>query len=152
MGPPLIGQTLPFIRDPFHFLSDRQQRHGNVFESTLERLGRRQEFSAITELRKLAMAVLCRNVMGLPEGPETESISRDYGLVLTGITATPIPFPGTPYGRARGARDRLLARIRKVIAERRARPGDDAISRILAARATDGSVISDAEAVAALTS
>ena len=228
MGLPLIGETMPFIRDPFHFLTERQQRYGNVFKSsavgrrlvflagtegaeafydddnitrlrantfnlvdmfgginmamfdgprhialksmaltafdhaamaryvadmealiasTLERLAQRSEFSALSEMRKLAMAALCRTVIGLPEGPETESISRDYSLVLTGITSTPVPLPGFAYGRARGARDRLLAGIRGVVAKRRARPGEDALSAILAARAADGSVISDAEAV-----
>ena len=169
MGPPLIGETLSFMRDPFHFLTKRQQRHGNVFksnvvgrrvvflagtqgaeafyndenitrshahfypivdlfgginmemfdgprhfalksmaltafdrtaiagylpdiealiESTLQRLEQRNEFSAITELRKLAIAAIAWNVMGLPEGSATEAIARDYGLVLTGIFAS----------------------------------------------------------------
>ncbi len=228
MGPPLIGETLSFMRDPFHFLTKRQQRHGNIYksnvvgrrvvflagtqgaeafyndenitrshahffpivdlfgginmemfdgprhfalksmaltafdraaiagylpdvaaliESTLQRLEQRTEFSAIVELRKLAIAAICWNVMGLPEGSETEAIARDYGLVLTGITSLPIPIPGTPYGRAHAARDRVLARIRRVIAARRARPGSDAISRMLTARAADGSVYSDAAAL-----
>jgi cytochrome P450 len=228
MGLPLLGETMPFIRDPFHFLSERQQRYGNIFKSsvvgrkfvflagtkgaeafydddnitrvradtfnlvdmfgginmamfdgprhvalksmaltafdhaamagyvadmdvliasTLGRLAQRNEFSALGEMRKLAMAALCRTVIGLPEGPETESITRDYALVLTGVTSTPVPLPGFAYGRARGARDRLLARIRRVVAERRASPGEDALSRILAAKAADGSVFSDSEAV-----
>jgi retinoid hydroxylase len=228
MGLPLVGETMAFIRDPFHFLTERQRRHGNIFKSrvvgrrfvflagtegaeafyddgnitrlradtfnlvdmfgginmamfdgprhvalksialtafdhaamagyvapmealiasTLDRLAQRDEFSALSEMRTLAMAALCRTVIGLPEGPETESIGRDYALVLTGVTSTPVPLPGLAYGRARGARDRLLARIRRIVTERRARPGEDALSRILAARAPDGSVISDAEAV-----
>jgi len=59
-----------------------------LIESTLQRLEQRNEFSAITELRKLAIAAIAWNVMGLPEGSATEAIARDYGLVLTGIFAS----------------------------------------------------------------
>jgi cytochrome P450 len=84
--------------------------------------------------------------MGLASGPETDAICDDYGTILTGLVSIPVAFPGTPYARARAARDRVLSHIRRVITQRRAQPGRDALSRMLGARAADGRVYTDAEA------
>ena len=125
------------------YLPDMQR----LIESTLHRLSQSDEFPAVAELRRLAIEAICFNVMGLPPGPETEAITQDYGSVLTGLISLPVPVPGGPYGRARAARDRLLARIRQVIRDRRAEPGIDGISRMLNARAADGRTYTDDEAV-----
>jgi cytochrome P450 len=228
MGLPVVGETLPFLRNLCGFLEDRHQRHGNVFksrvlgrrvvflagtegaeafydaanisrsdahpyplvdlfgglniemydgpqhlalksialaafdhaaissylpdiqrliQSTVARLEEAGEFSATGDLRRLAIEAICWNVMGLPPGPETEAITHDYGLVLAGLTSLPLPVPGTPYGRARAARDRLLARIRTVIGERRGQPGTDGLSRLLTGKADDGRAFTDQEAL-----
>jgi cytochrome P450 len=117
------------------------------FESSLARLAAASEFSGTAELRKLAIEAIAQNVMGLGRGAETDAICEDYGRLLRGLTSLPVPLPGTPYARARAARDRLLATIRKVVGQRRAHPGDDALSRMLTARAADGRVYTDDEAV-----
>jgi cytochrome P450 len=228
IGLPLLGETPAFIGNVFRFLSDRQQRYGNVFkssalgrkivflagtegaeafynpenigradahpyplvdmfggvnmemydgprhqalkamaltafdhtaligylpelqrliESTLERLSLAPEFSAVLELRQLAIEAICCNVMGLQPGPETAAITHDYGFVLRGILALPVALPGTAFAKGRAARDRLLGRIRAVIAERRAMPRGDGLSRMLAAQAADGRRYTDPEAV-----
>lgn len=91
--------------------------------SSLARLAERSEFAATSELRGLAIEAICRNLMGLAPGPETEAITRDYGTLLAGLaSALPARIPGTPYGRAMAARDRLLTRIKGLIEERRRRP------------------------------
>ena len=75
-------------------------------------------------------------------------MTRDYGLLLAGLAATvPVQIPGTTYGRAMTARNRLLAKIRTVVEERRARPEADGLSRILSATAPDGRRYTDDEAV-----
>jgi retinoid hydroxylase len=117
-----------------------------LIASTLSRLAGQPEFVATRALRKLAIEAICQSVMGLPPGSETDAIDGDYGLVLKGMVSLPVGLPGTPYGRARAARDRLLARIRGLITQRRERPGKDALSRLLADRAPDGRVFSDDEA------
>ena len=228
LGPPLLGETLSLLQNPFRFLEDRQQRYGPVFKSRilgrntvflsglsgaeafynrenvvrsdahpftlvelfggvnmemydgpkhaalksmaigafdlaaiagyvpdmqqgieqeLAELARRDEFSATVELRRLSIATICGNLMGIAPGPLTDDITRDYGIVLNGLIALPIPLPMLAYGRARAARDRLLQRIRELIKERRGRPGPDALSRLLAARSTDGRVYTDEEAL-----
>jgi hypothetical protein len=47
MGLPFLGETLAFGKNPFRFLEERQQRHGNVFKSSL--FGRKIVFLAGTE-------------------------------------------------------------------------------------------------------
>ena len=227
-GLPGIGETLPFVRNPYRFLEERRARYGNVFrsnvvghrtvflagiegaeafyhpgnisrerahpfllvdmfggqnfemydgpkhlalktisleafddraiagylpdmqrlvEGTLGRLAGGPEFSAMRELRRLAIEAICWNVMGIPPGPDTESFTRDYGVLLAGLAApVPLKIPGTTYGRAMAARDRLLARIREVIRARRADPGHDGLSRMLAGE-VDGQRYGDDDAV-----
>lgn len=117
-----------------------------LIEGTLAKLAARDEFQATKELRKLVIEAICQTTMGMSSGPETDAICDDYGLILSGLVSIPVPLPGTPYARARAARDRVLAHIRRVIAERRAAPGRDALSRMLAAKAADGRVYTDEEA------
>lgn len=124
------------------YLPDMQ----HLIESTLSRLARVGEFSAVVELRRLSIEAMCGNVLGLPPGPATDAITRDYGTVLTGLLSVPVSVPGSPYWRARAARDRLLARIHEVIRARRARPGADGLSRLLTATAADGRTYTDDEA------
>ena len=85
--------------------------------------------------------------MGATTRAEADAIARDYGAVLAGLTSLPIAVPGTPYARARAARDRLLAGIRDAIGERRARPTDDGLSRMLAAEVTGEPPMTDREAL-----
>src|SRR5258708_32641165 len=118
-----------------------------LIEAKLAQLTKAGEFSAIAELRRLAIEVVCGNVLGLAPGRETEAMARDYGTVVPGLIAVPLPLPGTTYGRALGARDRGLGRIRAAIAQRRRHPGTDALSRVLTAKAADGRTYSDDEAL-----
>jgi cytochrome P450 len=124
------------------YLPDMQR----LIEAHLNRMADGGEVSATGELRRLAIDAISLNLMGLEPGPATDVVARDYGAVLKGLLSLPLPIPGTPYGRARAARDRLFERIRGVIAERRAQPRNDGLSRILGARAADGRVYTDDEA------
>jgi retinoid hydroxylase len=227
-GLPGIGETFPFVRNPYRFLEERGARYGNVFRSnvvgrptvflagiegagafyhpgnvtredahpfllvdmfggrnfemydgpkhlalktisleafddraiagylpdmqrlvqgTLDRLAGRPEFSAMRELRRLAIEAICWNVMGISPGPDTESLTRDYGVLLAGLAAAiPLKIPGTTYGRAMAARDRLLARIGEVVRARRTEPGAVGLSRMLAGE-VDGRRYADDDAV-----
>jgi len=94
-------------------------------------------FSATAELRKLSIECICRNVLGMDPGQATDAICADYARVLKGIVSPPLAVPGSPYGQARAARDRLLATLRAAVGERRAAPTDDGLSRLLAAGLSD---------------
>jgi cytochrome P450 len=117
-----------------------------LIESTLARLSKVPEFSAVEEMRRLAIESICQNLIGLSPGPDTDEMRRDYALVLTGVLSIPVPLPGTAFATARKARDRLLTRIRRVIAERRAQPTSDGLSRMLQGKAEDGRMLTDVEA------
>jgi cytochrome P450 len=126
------------------YLPDMQR----LIESTLARLAKVPEFSGAAELRGLAIEAICWNVMGIPPGEDTAAITRDYGVLLAGVASMmPVKVPGTSYGRAMVARDRLLGRIRAVVAERRARPGADGLSCMLTAEPVAGRTYTDDEAV-----
>ena len=118
-----------------------------LIEAALARLAAADRPARMTdELRKLAIEIICQNVLGLAPGAETDAFSADYGRVLAGMVALPVALPGSTFARARAARDRVLGRLRAVIAERRARPRQDGLSRLLGAQAPDGHVFSDDEA------
>jgi cytochrome P450 len=117
-----------------------------LIEVTLARLAAREEFSAMAELRRFAIEAISRSTIGDTDAATAVAITRDYGYVLAGLVTLPLALPGTPYGRARAARDRLLALMRRTVAERRASPRDDALSRLLAGRAADGTAFTDEEA------
>jgi cytochrome P450 len=118
-----------------------------LIETTLTRLAGREEFRAAAELRTLAIEAICRNLLGLPAGTATTEVTREYARVLRGLVTLPVPIPGTPYWRARRARDRLFERFRVLIAERRGDPGSDGLSRMLTARWGEGRTYTDEEAL-----
>ena len=95
-----VGDLVTLI-NAFDTTPEQQQA---LIDTTLERLSEGGAFSAVRELRTLAIEAICRNVFGLPAGEATDAFARDYAVLLPGITAVPIPVPGTPYGRARAAR------------------------------------------------
>ena len=117
-----------------------------LIETTLARLASGREFAAVPALRRLAVQAICRNVLGLAPGPRTDAIAEDYATTLSGLKAIPFPIPGSTFGRARAARDRLLDMLRTLIAERRAHPGADGLSRMLLAEA-HGRAYTDEEAL-----
>jgi cytochrome P450 len=100
---------------------------------------------AITpELKLLAIEGICGNVLGLGPGPELEKLIADYRLVLRGFTGLPIPLPGTAFNAALRAKDRVLATLQEQVAEhqsRQAGENPDGLSRMLAARAPDGTAL-----------
>jgi cytochrome P450 len=116
-----------------------------LIESALARLALGPGFSAATELRRLAIEVISSNLLGPAPATETEAITLDYATVLSGLTAIPISLSVTTFGRATVARDRLLARFRTVIGDRRQRPGIDGLSRMLIGQAADGRTFTDEE-------
>ncbi len=99
---------------------------------------------ALPGLKRLAIEGIARSVFGVSDDALVEELLGDYEKVALGFTGLPIRFPGTAYYQALEARDRILARIEKLIAERRRSPGEDGISRIIGARTKDGATLEDA--------
>jgi len=104
------------------------------------------EFRWLDEMQRLAIEIICSNVIGIAPGEELDRLRRDYGLVTDGFATLPINLPGTRYRKALAARDRILVVLRRVVRERRAAPTDDGLSRILAAVASAGTPLADEDA------
>ena len=121
-----------------------------IIQQTVERSFRAWpaagEFRWLDELKRLSIEVICTTVMGMPPGDEMDRLRQDYGLLTNGFAALPINIPGTRYRKALQARDRILEVHRRLVSERRQRPADDGLSRILAAAATSGATLADADA------
>jgi cytochrome P450 len=228
-GPPLLGETLVLLRDPFGFVERRAQKFGPVFRTrvlgrptavitgpdatakfidgddvqragampaniqtlfggrtlpvldgdahrtrkqtimaafaldavagyvprmarlargALARWAAVEEIGAVDELRRLAIEGIAETMVGLEPGPALDAIREDYGLVLRGLGALPIPLPGTAYWRAKGAVRRVLATWRAQVARHQAAPQDDGLSRIVAARSAAGAAALDDDAIA----
>jgi cytochrome P450 len=75
-----------------------------------------------------------------------DRLRRDYGILTAGFATLPINIPGTRYRKALQARDRILAVLRARVEERRRNPGEDGLSRILAAATSSGTTLSDEDA------
>lgn len=98
---------------------------------------------ALPGMKRLAVEGIARSVFGLSDEALVEALLADYQQVTAGLTGLPIRFPGTAYYEALEARDRILGRFRALIGERREKPGEDGVSRIIAAHAADGTRIDD---------
>jgi cytochrome P450 len=109
----------------------------------LARWSEADEIRLVPELRTLAIEGIAGNMLGMERGPELERLVADYETVTCGFAAIPLAIPGTALYRANKARDRLLDTMRREVAARRASAMDDGFSRILAAKAPDGSMIDD---------
>lgn len=217
-GPPIVGETLEYLRNGFDFIDRRVAKHGPVFKSRIlgaetafivgpeacaiwtnpdlvirtkaqpkpifqifagpslphldgeaHRLRKERVLSAFTadavesyrprieqlvtnafarwkgaepfawipELKKLAIECIAGNFLGLGPGPTLEFIVTGYGTITRGLGGLPIPIPGTAFGNALSARDRILALYREEIRRHRARPREDGLTRILNAGLDD---------------
>ncbi|MBI4179106.1 cytochrome P450 [bacterium] len=101
------------------------------------------EIVAAGEFKRLAIEGICRNVMSLEPGPTTDAIRADFCGLAAGMTALPIPIPGSTYSRALAARGRLFAAFDDLIRQHRAKPLNDGLSRILDAKVENGTAITD---------
>eukprot|EP00171_Calliarthron_tuberculosum_P019239 IDg19239t1 len=69
-GLPLLGETLPFVKDPIAFVDERVAQHGPVFRSNV--LGQSTVFACS---RAAALDALCAAGTSCERAPETEQAS-----------------------------------------------------------------------------
>jgi cytochrome P450/tellurite resistance protein len=118
-----------------------------LVEQSLAAWAERGEVRAAEELKRLAITVIARNVVGLSPGPDLDTLLAGFKAVTAGFAGLPIALPGTAYARGLAARDAIFAILRRLVAEHRAHPQDDGLGRILAATGDDGATIADEDAV-----
>jgi len=120
-----------------------------TIESYLTRWARQGELAVTPELKLLAIEGICGNVLGLGPGPEMSRLVEDYGRVIRGFTGLPIPVPGTRFHAALQARDRVLAALAAQVQRHQDAGGaspPDGLTRMLAARAPDGTALTPQQA------
>lgn len=116
-----------------------------LIEELLARWVARGPSPVLDDLKLLAIRGICTNVLGAT-GEEVAQLVADYQFVFRAFTALPIKLPGTPFGKGLKARDRILATYQRLVDEHQKKPGDDGLSRILAAEAPDGTRITARQA------
>jgi cytochrome P450 len=104
------------------------------------------EVRGLDELRRLAIGVIGAAMTGLEPGPRLAGLQHDYSELLRGLLTLPVDLPGTQYHDAVAALPRILSTLSAVVAEHRAQPTADGLSRILAARAPNGEQLGDPQA------
>lgn len=114
-------------------------------------IGQTADASAL--LRDLTASIALRCLFGLDAQDGTEELGRlevDILATIASPLAMMLPFdiPGTPMSRALRLSERVEARITRLVAEKRKRPGGtDALSRLMDARDEEGALLSEAELV-----
>lgn len=121
----------------------------SVMNATFDRWSKESRpISGISELKRLSIDVIGANVLGLEPGPRLDALRDAYGVLTLGMGALPLPMPQSTYRRALAARDQILATLREeVVRERKNRPSESGLSRMLQAQASDGSRLDDEAAV-----
>jgi cytochrome P450 len=156
----LLGEdALPFIDAPAHRKRKRLllQALGEgalapqvpVVEAIVRRYARKWErlgrFAWVPQLKSMGFAIGDSVFLGASPDGGNLAIERALTAFVDGELALPLPFPCTAYGRAGAARDTLLAHVRRVIAARRSTPGEDVVSRAVAARDEEGDGLTERE-------
>src|SRR5262249_38664989 len=122
----------------------------DLVRATLERWAATGEVRGVDELRRMAIEAIALTMLGQQPSPALDALRADYGAVLRGFQALPLPFPGTPYSRAKAAIARILEALRAEVRrhEEAPAPAADGLGRILAARGHDGAAQLDADDLA----
>jgi cytochrome P450 len=109
-----------------------------------------EPIEGIAELKRLAIAVIAKNVVSVGDGPDLETLLANFQILIAGFTGLPIALPGTAYKRALDARDAIHEVLRRVVQEHRAKDFDDGLGRMLSHVDESGAKISDESAVVEL--
>jgi len=98
------------------------------------------------ELKRLVIETLGAVFASIEPGPDLIALVGRCEQIAAAFTALPIPLPGTAYTNGVRAKNEALAYYRDVVRAHRERSYDDGLARLLAARAADGTSISDEDA------
>jgi cytochrome P450 len=138
------------------FHPDRIAAYGDVMTAYTERQARTWTDGEVRDLHadmmRVTMEIVSKTLFDVEVEKDVDEIGRSFDIVIREIAkrfrrpikiADWIPLPGNlRYRRGVALLDRLVARV---LAERRARPGDrgDLLSMLMAARDDDGKPMSD---------
>jgi cytochrome P450 len=115
----------------------------SAFDHVMQLLDPRREIDFMKDVAELFPAFVILDMLGVPREDfrAIKAWSDDLRLFIGTAQAE-----GDKYRRARDGADRMSAYFREIIAQRRSQPGQDAISRMVAAR-DEGGMLSEDELV-----
>ncbi|MEO7095935.1 MAG: cytochrome P450, partial [Polyangiales bacterium] len=119
---------------------------GALIDTEVDKWVKQGDVALVPDLKTLAIEGICSNMMGLARGPELEALLADYATIGPGLGSLPIALPGTAFTRARRALSHILSVFGEQVAAHRQTPREDGLSRMLAAKAPDGTQLSDDDA------
>ncbi|OAB58410.1 cytochrome P450 [Leptolyngbya valderiana BDU 20041] len=107
------------------------------------------EFVWLEEMKQLTFDIASQLLVGADSGEEVAQLSRWFTELTNGLFALlPLSIPGTRFGRALAARDRLLQHLDRVVEQRQQQPTRDALSLLVQARDEAGNALSQQELTA----
>jgi retinoid hydroxylase len=102
------------------------------------------------ELKRLAIETLGAVLASIESEADLAALVKRCELIAAAFIALPIPLPGTAYTKGVRAKDESITYYRELVRAHRAGSYDDGLTRLLAARAKDGTTLGDAEAAGEL--
>jgi cytochrome P450 len=93
-----------------------------VNELSQELIASEAPVGLVPKLRRFAFSVIASTVLGL-EPVDRDALFVDFETWCQGLFSLPVALPGSPYARARGARQRLLRRLGAVLKKAQAAMG-----------------------------
>jgi cytochrome P450 len=121
-----------------------------LIASRLAEWATKGELNGLKECQRLSFEGIASTIFGLSPGPDVDALLADYGKLLAGFSALPIPLPFTTFGQAVAARDRILAFFTSTVEKRQAagtQGQTDGVARLLNARTADGKPIAPGDLV-----
>jgi cytochrome P450 len=155
----LHPQSVPFLDGPARarrkallmrvFDDEALETYSRVVERVLvrytEKWARLGSFVWVPELTSMGLAVAAALFLGSDPDRDHPEIEEPILRAFNGMLSLPIRLPFTPYGRALAARDVVRAKVAEALEREKASPGNSALSRLVAARTSDGDRLTDDE-------
>lgn len=104
----------------------------------VERWGRIGTFVWLPEFKQLSFEIASTLLLGGEPGRTTQRLHELFLTLTGGMFHIPLRWPWMPYGRARKARDQLLAHIEDAARHRQQHPAEDALGMLVQSRDEDG--------------
>ncbi|MBL8685630.1 MAG: cytochrome P450 [Myxococcales bacterium] len=129
-----------FTRDAITHYLPAMQAH---VEASFARWATAGELRWMAAMQRLSVESVCESILGEREGPRVDELVRHYRAIDKAFTGVPVALPGSAYAKGLSALESILVIFRAMVAEHRAKPSKDGLSRILTHKTPAGSTLDD---------
>lgn len=117
-----------------------------LVEGAFARWAGQGETRWMDELQRLSVEAVCGAFLGESGGPRVEALLGHYAAIERAFGGLPVKLPFTAYGKGLAALDEVLALFGACVRERREKPTDDGLSRMLGHTTASGARLDDDQA------